>query len=235
MTTRSRPPLVPMVLAIVAVLAGTGAYAAWLAIPRAPAFHGTTYDVVEPPPEFRLVDTQGRPATLASYRGRPVLVFFGYTSCPDVCPLTLDRLARAVRELGDDAGGARILFVTVDPKRDTPDVLRRYASRFGPGVTALTGDSAALAAAWQGYSVYVMPRDGKSAPASPSWARAAPASPSFGHDTHASHNVSAASAGPLAHSAGIYGIDRAGNLRVVITEGATEESMRDDVRTLARL
>jgi protein SCO1 len=224
MTTRSRPPLLPMVLAIVAVLAGTGAYAAWLAIPRGPAFHGTTYDVVAPPAEFRLVDTQGRPATLAAYRGRPVLVFFGYTSCPDVCPLTLDRLARAVRELGDDAGGAHILFVTVDPKRDTPDVLRRYASRFGPGVTALTGDSAALAAAWQGYSVYVMPRDGKSAPASPFWP----------HDTHASHDTSAA-APPLAHSAGIYGIDRAGNLRVVITEGATEESMRDDVRTLARL
>jgi cytochrome oxidase Cu insertion factor (SCO1/SenC/PrrC family) len=163
--------------------------------------------------------------TLAGYRGRPMLVFFGYTSCPDVCPLTLDRLARAVRELGDDAGGAHILFVTVHPKRDTRDVLRRYAARFGPGVTALTGDSAALAAAWQGYSVYVKPRDGRSAPARPSWP----------HDTHASPNASAASASPIAHSAGIYGIDRAGNVRVVIMEGATEKSMRDDVRTLARL
>lgn len=221
MTTRSRLPLLPMVLAILAVLAGTGAYAAWMDITSGPALHVTTYDVVATAAEFRLVDTQGRPARLAGYRGRPMLVFFGYTSCPDVCPLTLDRLARAVRELGDDAGGAHILFVTLDPKRDTPDVLRRYASRFGPGVTALTGDSAALAAAWQEYSVYVMP---KSAPAAPSW----------GRGTHAAHDTSEA-APPLAHSASINGIDRAGNLRVVITEGATEESMRDDVRTLARL
>jgi cytochrome oxidase Cu insertion factor (SCO1/SenC/PrrC family) len=224
-----------MVLAIVAVLAGTGAYAAWMAAPPRPAFHGTTYEPVAPAADFRLADTEGRGVTLSTFRGSPALLFFGYTSCTDFCPLTLDRLSRAVRELGDDAKGARIVFVTVDPAHDTPGVLRRYVARFGPGVTALTGDSAALAAAWQGYSVYVMPKDGGTAAAAPGQ-----------HEHHGRHDAAPASTSPasavpatpapqLAHSGVVYGIDRAGNLRVVITEGATIESMRDDIRTLARL
>jgi len=235
MMNRSRP-LLPMVLAIVAVLAGTGAYAAWMAIPPRAAFHGTTYEPVAPAAGFRLADVDGRAATLESFRGSPALVFFGYTSCTDICPLTLDRLARAVRELGEDAGGTRIVFITVDPAHDTPAVLRRYVSRFGPAVTALTGDSAALAAAWQGYSVYVMPKDGKPA---------APSTSAETHEHHGMHDASPAPATPavasqapapqLAHSGVVYGIDRAGNLRVVITEGAPVESMRDDIRTLARL
>src|SRR5262245_53611152 len=108
MTSRPRPPLVPMLLALAAGLAGAGGYAAWLAASnRAAAFHGTTYEPAEPAPGFRLVDQDGRAATLATYRGRPVLVFFGYTRCADYCPLTLDRLARAVRELGPRAGDAQ--------------------------------------------------------------------------------------------------------------------------------
>lgn len=224
--TKFRPPVLPMVLAIVAVLAGTAAYAAWLSIPPRPAFHGTVYEPA-PAAGFRLADVDGRPVTLASLRGAPVLLFFGYTSCSDICPLTLDRLTRAVRELGDGAGGARIVFVTVDPAHDTPAVLRRYVSRFGPSVTALTGDSAALAAAWQGYSVYIAPQDGPS-----------PAPGAAAHDHHDAHGAPHTAASPaakLAHSGVVYGIDRAGNLRVIITEGAPVESMRDDIRTLARL
>lgn len=223
--TQSRRPLLPMVLAIVAVLAGTGAYAAWMSIPPRPAFHGTTYEPVAPAADFRLADTHGRPVTLSALRGRPALLFFGYTSCTDFCPLTLGRLSRALRELGDDAQGARIVFITVDPAHDTPAVLGRYAARFGPAVTALTGDSAALADAWKGYSVYVMPKEG------------APAVSPASHEHHGMHGGADASIPPpsLAHSGVVYGIDRAGNLRVVVTEGATIESMRDDIRTLARL
>jgi len=222
--TKFRPPVLPMVLAMVAVLALTAAYAAWLAIPPRPAFHGTVYEPA-PAAGFNLADADGRPVTLASLRGAPVLIFFGYTRCTDFCPLTLDRLSRAVRELGGQAGGARIVFVTVDPAHDTPPVLRRYVSRFGPHVTALTGDSAALAAAWQGYSVYVAPRDDP------------PAATGAGHGHHDAHGTAngGSPASALAHSGVVYGIDRAGNLRVVITEGAPVESMRDDIRTLARL
>ncbi|HET7462986.1 MAG TPA: SCO family protein [Longimicrobium sp.] len=223
--TKFRPPVLPMVLAIVAVLAGTAAYAAWLSLPPRPAFHGTVYEPA-PAAEFRLADTDGRPVTLASLRGAPVLLFFGYTRCTDFCPLTLDRLSRAVRDLGGRAGGARIVFVTVDPANDTPDVLRKYVARFGPRVTALTGDSAALATAWRGYSVYVAPNDDPPATAALVHGH---------HDAHGAANRAGPSASALAHSGVVYGIDRAGNLRVLITEGAPVESMRDDIRTLAKL
>lgn len=200
--TRTRLPLVPMLLALAAVVAGTGAYAAWLGATARPAFHGTTYDPVAPAAEFRLVDQDGRAATLADHRGRPVLVFFGYTRCTDYCPATLDRLSRAVRELGPKAGGARILLITVDPANDTRAALKRYVARFGGRVQGLTGDTAALAAAWRAYSVYVAP----------------------GH-----HSPT------MAHSGVVYGIDRRGDLRVVIPDGASFEETKDDVRALARL
>ena len=216
--SRTRLPLVPMLLALAAVVAGVGAYAAWLAASARPAFHGTTYDPVAPAADFRLADPQGRPATLADYRGRPVLVFFGYTRCTDYCPLTLDRLSRAVRELGEKAGGARILLITVDPANDTPAALARYVARFGGRVQGLTGDTAALAAAWRAYSVYV--------------ARGAPA-PAAAHDHHPARPAALPPA--LAHSGVVYGIDRRGDLRVVIPDGATFEETKDDVRALARL
>lgn len=217
MSSRPRPPLVPMLLALAAVLAGVGGYAAWLAAHARPAFHGTTYEPVAPAADFRLIDQDGRPATLASYRGRPVLVFFGYTHCPDYCPLTLDRLSRAVRELGAKAGGAQVLLVTLDPANDTPAALKAYVARFGGRVAGLTGDTAALGAAWRGYSVYVAP--GESAVA--------------GHGAH--HAPASGAAAPLAHSGVVYGIDRRGDLRVVITEGARVEEMKHDIRVLARL
>jgi protein SCO1/2 len=163
------------------------------------------------------VDQDGRAATLAGYRGRPVLVFFGYTRCTDYCPLTLDRLARAVRELGPRAGGARILLVTVDPAHDTPAALRQYVARFGGRVQGLTGASAALAAAWRAYSVYVAPAGGPGGSAPHAEHAARPASPA------------------LAHSGVVYGIDRRGDLRVVIPDGATDDETKDDIRALARL
>src|SRR5262249_25585090 len=152
----------------------------------------------------------GRAVTLASYRGAPLLVFFGYTRCADYCPQTLGRLTRAVRALGDGAGGARIVLVTVDPAHDTPAALKAYAARFGPRVSGLTGDSASLAAAWQGYGAYVAP---------------GPASPPAAHGGHAEPRAMAIPP-QLVHSGVVYGIDRRGNLQVVLSDGATEEEMR---------
>jgi protein SCO1/2 len=149
-----------------------------------------------------------------------VLVFFGYTHCTDFCPLTLDRLDRAVRELGPAAGGARILLVTVDPANDTPAALKRYVARFDGRVQGLTGDTAALAPAWRDYSVYI-------APGTP------PVPAAMGHGHHPSLPATLPPA--LAHSGVVYGIDRRGDLRVVISDGATAEETKDDVRALARL
>jgi protein SCO1/2 len=218
---RARPPLLPMALAIAAVLAFTAAYAAWMALPARPAFHGTTFDAVSPAADFRLADPDGRAVTLAGLRGRPVLVFFGYTRCPDVCPLTLDRLTRTLRELGDDE--TRVLFVTVDPEHDTPDVLRRFVARFGGRVTPLTGDSAALARAWQGYSVYAE--------------RNPQPSPSADHHAMPGMAMYEHREAPavFTHSGAVYGIDRRGNLRVLISDGETDDERRDDVVALSRI
>lgn len=221
--TKSRGPLARMLLGVGIALVGVALYATWLAVARPASFHGTAYDP-SPAPGFRLTDVDGRPVTLETYRGTPVLIFFGYTKCADFCPLTLDRLSRTVRDLGARAGGARIVFVSVDPANDTPPVLRDYAARFGGNVTALTGDSAALAQAWKGYGVYAMAQPEK-----------ASASTHADHGHHANTPASPARAPQLMHSGVVYGIDRAGNLRVIITEGARLETMRDDIRTLARL
>jgi cytochrome oxidase Cu insertion factor (SCO1/SenC/PrrC family) len=197
--------------------------AAVAAAPRpAPRFEGTTYTEVLPAAEFALADHDGRPVSLRSYRGAPVLLFFGYTHCPDVCPLTLDKLTRALRTGGRRTRDVRILLVTLDPERDTPAALKAYAARFGPAVVGLTGDSAALARAWRGYGAYTAE---------------VPVQPAVhGHGAHASPPpAGVAAAMKTVHSGAVYGIDRRGNLQVVISDAATVEQVVHDVRILARL
>ncbi|MBD5606961.1 MAG: SCO family protein, partial [Candidatus Eremiobacteraeota bacterium] len=105
-------------------------------------------------PDFALVDQHGAPFVLSAQRGRAVVLFFGYTHCPDVCPATMAVEERAIRRLGARAADVEIAFVTVDPERDDARALGRYAATFGPNVVALRGDDRALARAWTGYHVY---------------------------------------------------------------------------------
>jgi len=102
---------------------------------------------------FSLHDGDGQPREAADYAGKVVLLYFGYTHCPDICPTTLARLASAVQQLGNDAGRVRILFVSVDPTRDTPTVLKAYAQAFGPRVTALSGSQEQLVRLTKRYRV----------------------------------------------------------------------------------
>lgn len=151
---RSRRVLGTLLGAVaLAALAG----AAYLAVPRPPAFHGTTYDQVTAAPGFALTGPAGGRVTLDDFRGTPVLLFFGYTHCPDVCPLTLAKLARVTRSLGSRGEEVRIVLVTTDPERDTPEVLSGYVRRFTPRAVGLTGDSTALRRAFRGYGVYTLP------------------------------------------------------------------------------
>ncbi len=106
-----------------------------------------------PPLQFTLVGESGKPMTAATFVGKVVVLYFGYTHCPDVCPTTLTDLAQALRLLGSQAGSVRILFVSVDPQRDTPAVLESYASAFAPQVVGLTGDEAELKALTKRYRV----------------------------------------------------------------------------------
>jgi protein SCO1 len=103
---------------------------------------------------FQLTDQNGREITDKDLKGRPFLVFFGFTHCPDVCPTTLFEVSEILRALGPDADRARALFVTVDPDRDTPAVMKDYLSSFDPHLVGLTGDPAAVAAVAKAYRVY---------------------------------------------------------------------------------
>ena len=103
---------------------------------------------------FTLTDQNGRPVTEADVKGRPFLVFFGYTHCPDVCPTTLFDISEIFRKLGPDADRAAALFITVDPERDTAEAMKNYLSSFDPHLRGLTGDAAAVDAAVKAYRAY---------------------------------------------------------------------------------
>ena len=103
---------------------------------------------------FKLIDQNGKPITDADIKGRPFLIFFGYTHCPDVCPTTLFDVSEVMRALGEDADRAGALFITVDPERDTPAVMKDYLSSFDPRLRGATGDRTAIDAAEKAYRVY---------------------------------------------------------------------------------
>jgi protein SCO1 len=200
----------PVVLGL--ALAGGVAVAALLAAIAAPpgmgrhAFHGTDYGDPLPAPGFALTNHLGKGATLADHRGQVVLLFFGFTHCPDVCPLTLQRLSGALAELGRRAENVQVLLITVDPERDTPEVLHRYVQQFGPRVAGLTGDPEDLAQIRRSYGVF---------------AEIAPA--------HGEHGIT------VVHSDVVFGVDRQGRLRVLLHVDGPREELLADIRRLLRL
>jgi protein SCO1/2 len=103
---------------------------------------------------FKLTNQDGQVVTDQDLKGHPFLVFFGFTHCPDVCPTTLFEVSEILRALGPDANRTRALFITVDPERDTPAVMKDYLSSFDPHVSGLTGDPEAIAAVAKAYRVY---------------------------------------------------------------------------------
>lgn len=104
---------------------------------------------------FRLIDQNGQTRTQTDLQGEPYLVFFGFTHCPDACPTTLLELSNVLDKLGPEAEKVRVLFITVDPERDQPEVLKNYLSSFNPRVIGLTGDLTAIAAVAKEYHVYM--------------------------------------------------------------------------------
>jgi protein SCO1 len=103
---------------------------------------------------FTLQDGDGKPVTDKNFRGKFMLVYFGYTFCPDVCPTTLNAVAEAMDRLGPAASRIQPLFITVDPKRDTPTVVKKYAAAFGPAIQGLTGTPEEIADVAKRYRVY---------------------------------------------------------------------------------
>jgi protein SCO1 len=153
--------------------------------------------------ELSLTDHNGKPRTLADFRGKVVVLFFGYTHCPDVCPTTLSELSQVMELLGPDADRVQVLFVTVDPERDTPAVLAKYVTAFDPRFLGLYGDAAATRRTAREFKVFYEKREG-SAP---------------GQYT-------------MDHSAGTYVIDTKGRLRLFVGYGKAGADLAQDIRTL---
>jgi protein SCO1/2 len=104
--------------------------------------------------DFQLTDHNGKPRTLADFKGKVVVVFFGYTHCPDVCPVTMSELASVANELGKEAERLQVLFITVDPARDTPEILSKYVPAFNPTFLGLYGDADATARTAKEFKVF---------------------------------------------------------------------------------
>ena len=149
--TRTPLGLVPYVVAVGAIAAGL----LWYAAPSAPALGGAEISgAASIGGPFALVDQNGTLRHSSDFRGRFMLVYFGYSYCPDICPTTLALMADALGRLGPKAGRIVPIFITVDPARDTPPVLKAYLKAFGGRFVGLTGDGPAVAAAAQAYRVY---------------------------------------------------------------------------------
>lgn len=122
--------------------------------------------VIDPPAQaadFTLTDQNGQPFRLSDQRGRLVLIYFGYTNCPDVCPITLSDYKRIKAGLGKLAEQVTFVFITIDPERDTVPRLKEYLANFDPDFIGLTGDRVTLEPVWKAYGVYQQKQDTGSA------------------------------------------------------------------------
>lgn len=151
-----------------------------------------------------LTDHNGQRRTLADFQGKVVTVFFGFTHCPDVCPTTLAEMAAVMKELGGDASRVQVLFVTVDPERDTADVLKRYVPVFHPTFLGMTGSTGDIAATAKEFKIFFQKQN------------------------------LPGGAYTMDHSAGTYILDGQGRLRLFAQYGAGAPALLHDIRLLLK-
>jgi len=120
-----------------------------------PTLHGAVIDPPWPAAEIQLQDTGGQSFSLSSLRGKVVVLYFGYTNCPDECPLTMAHLKLALDQMGSQASDVRVAMITTDPKRDTPQALQAFLGKFSPDFVGLLGTHQQLAKVWKDYGVTV--------------------------------------------------------------------------------
>jgi protein SCO1/2 len=154
--------------------------------------------------DFQLTDHNGQPRSIGDFKGKVIVVFFGYTQCPDVCPTSMAELAEVKKQLGKDGDRLQGLFVTVDPERDTPAVLKAYMANFDPSFLALRAASPEkLAETAKDFKIYYKKVEGK---------------------TPGSYSMD--------HSAGSYVYDTQGNVRLYTRYGSGANALASDVRLL---
>lgn len=153
--------------------------------------------------DLAMVDHTGQPRTLADYKGKVLVVFFGFTQCPDVCPTAMAQMAQAVELLGEDADKVQVALVSVDPERDTPEVLNAYVKAFNKDFVGLTGTPDQLARTAKSFKAY--------------YSKVAGPTP---EDY------------TMEHGSSFYVLDQEGNARVLIRGDATAEAIAEDIRQL---
>ena len=127
-----------------------------------PSFRNTDITGANFGGELALADASGNPRTISEFRGKAVVLFFGYTYCPDVCPTTMLEIKQALEQLGPDSGRVQVLFVTLDPERDTRELLSRYVQGFDPRFIGLSGDAASTAKVAKEFRVFYQKVPGRS-------------------------------------------------------------------------
>ena len=170
-----------------------------------PAFSSIDVTGADYAKDFALTDHNGQPKSLKDFAGKVVVMFFGYTQCPDVCPTTMAELAEIKKLLGADGSKLQGVFVTIDPARDTPEVLKAYMGNFDPTFLALVPTPTQLAALAKDYKIYYKKVEGK---------------------TDTSYTMD--------HSAGSYVYDTQGKLRLFTRYGTGPKPLADDIRMLLK-
>jgi protein SCO1/2 len=170
---------------------------------RAPAFRNTDVTGADFGKGFELTDHNGQVRRLEDFRGKILTVFFGFTQCPDVCPSTLSEMAEIMAQLGRRASEVQVAFITVDPERDTQELLAQYVPAFHPSFIGLRGDEAATARTAKAFRVFYQKVKGK---------------------TPGSYTID--------HTAGTYVYDRQGRIRLFVKHGAGPEPILADIRRL---
>lgn len=187
-----------LALAVAAAAALTGCDRA-----SAPSFKAIDITGADYARELSLTDPDGKRRSLAEFKGRVVVVFFGFTQCPDVCPTTLVELAAVKKQLGADGDKVQGIFVTVDPERDTPELLKAYVDNFGAGFIALRGTPEETLAAAKHFKVFYAKVPGK---------------------TDTSYTID--------HTAGSYLFDPQGRVRLFTRHGTGAEALAHDLKIL---
>ena len=191
-------------IAICVALAGAMATFA-ACTPQQPVFSSVDVTGAEYARGFELTDHNGQVRRLSDFAGKVVVLFFGYTQCPDVCPSTLSELAEVKKALGKDGERLQGLFVTVDPERDTPELLKAYMANFDPSFVALRSTPDQLTALAKDYKIYFKKVEGK---------------------TPTSYSMD--------HSAGSYVYDTQGRLRLFTRYGSGPKPLTEDIRLLLK-
>jgi protein SCO1/2 len=170
---------------------------------KPPAFKSTDISGVDWGKNFSLTDHTGNPRQLADYKGKAVVLFFGYTQCPDVCPTTLSAMNEVMKQLGGDAARVQVLFATLDPERDTQALLAQYVPQFNPSFIGLRGDDATMAATAKDFRAFYAKVPGT---------------------TPTTYTID--------HSTGSYAFDPQGRLRLLLKHGDDPANIAADLKLL---